>query len=122
MTYRLAALCLAGCLLGVSAQAQTPGQWRVSMALLSGPGNYCQDGANLWVREAEGKFRLFDARNRFEGWSLPMAADGSITALEVQDALRANRKVRVTVPPGNGPRPFDMLELGQACRYRMSPF
>ncbi|MCX7361586.1 MAG: hypothetical protein NTV97_06915 [Alphaproteobacteria bacterium] len=121
MIYRLAALCVAGCLLGASAQAQAPGQWRVYMSLQGGPATFCQDVAHLWVRESDGKFRLFDARNKFEGWSLPMAPDGSIKAVEVRDGLRGNKQVRVTIPAGTGPRSFDVLELGYACRYHFEP-
>lgn len=121
MILYLAALCFASCLLGASAQAQAPGHWRVYMSLHGGPATFCQDVAHLWVREGDGKFHLFDARNRFEGWSLPMAADGSITALEVRDGLRGNKQVRVTVPPGSGPRSFAVLELGYACRYHFEP-
>ena len=120
MFRQLAVLCLAGGLLGVSAQAQAPGHWRVYLGLVSGPIGYCTGAAHLWVRETNGKFSLFDARNKAESWTLPMAADGSIAAAETRDDLN-RRPVRVTVPAGSGPRPFDILDLNQACRYRMEP-
>ena len=109
-----------GRLLGASAQAQAPGHWRVYLSLTSGPIGYCTSVAHLWVRESNGKFSLFDARNKAESWTVPMAPDGSIAAAETRDDLN-RRPVRVTVPPGSGPGNFDILDLSQACRYRMEP-
>jgi hypothetical protein len=78
----------------------------------------CTDAANLWIKEGGGKFTLITSDKTIEMWSLPMAADGSVTG-ETRNA--AKRQVRVAVPAGVGPRQFSTINLTQGCRYRFDP-
>ena len=78
---------------------------------------------HLWVREGDGKFSLYGTANKHAGFTVPMAADGSVGTVETRDigVVSQPRSYRITVPPGNGPRAFDLLDLVQACQYRMVP-
>jgi hypothetical protein len=106
-------------LLGTQACAQER-SWRVYLKLISGQNApYCILGGQYWVREGNEKFRMFSPDNRIELWSLPMAPDGSVAGETKNVSL--NRPIRVSVAAGADPRAFDVLDLAQACRYRMEP-
>jgi len=48
-----------------------------------------------------------------------MAADGSVKA-EVRNPF-GNNQYRLTVPSGDKPRTFEILDLKWACRFKMEP-
>lgn len=99
------------------AQASTEQAYKVVLQVVSGNGNFCIS-EYFWIREGNGKFRLFDSNNKKELWSLPRGADGAVRG----DArIPFGHTWRVTVPAGDKPRSFTAINLVHACNYRIDP-
>lgn len=101
-----------------SAQAQSSvQQWPISASLDTG-NQYC-GGFPARVREEGGTFTILSNQGKALG-SIPMAADGSASG-EFKMPIPANTVnsgiMKVTVPPGHGPRDFQMVNLQWGCRY-----
>lgn len=99
------------------AQASTEQAYKVVLQVVSGNSNFCVS-EYFWIREGNGKFRLFDLNNRKELWSLPMGADGAVRG---EARIPFGHLWRVTVPAGDKPRSFTVINLNQACNYRVDP-
>lgn len=110
----IAALCGGG----VHSHAQASERiYKVNLWVESGNGNFCVS-ERFWIREGNGKFRFFDLNNNKELASLPMGADGSVSG---EARIPHGSPWRVTVPAGDKPRSFVVIDLRQACRYRVDP-
>lgn len=107
------------CAFGTYSVAQTKNEraYRVLVAVVSGNGNFCIS-EYFWIREGNGKFRLFDLNNKKELWSLPMRDDGSVSG---EARIPFGHAWKVAVPPGDKPRSFTVVNLSQACNYRIDP-
>jgi hypothetical protein len=120
---------MAAVLLPLGSFAQTPPQeWRVTLALESGPtsgafscssGGFggairVQDGVLSYLADENGK------PSKTVRWQIPLSADGSADASVPVLAGNRNLPVHVIVPAGTGPRVIRNAN-SNACRYRFMP-
>ena len=93
--------------------------WDVQLKHISGTSPNCVPSAQLAAREGDGKFSLVSPAQNFVLWSLPTAADGSAAGETINAYNQA--PVKVSVPAGTAPRPFEVLDKSTMCGYRWDP-
>ena len=94
--------------------------WRVDFSLARGnnlcPGNF-SGGAGV----KDGNFHILFNR-RESALTLPLQPDGSGQGdVEIDWGHPGRKPVRVTVPPGTGPREVQIVGLTNNCTYRVLP-
>jgi hypothetical protein len=100
----------------------SPGQqaWRVQDVQIT-VNNFCYNNEPYrWIREEPGRFRIFDSVNSKEILSAPANADGSVNASDIRATYSLN-PYKIVVPPGSGPREFELLDLRWVCRIKAVP-
>jgi hypothetical protein len=103
--------------IGSAAAQQTPAPWFVNLKLLSGPSN-CPANFIRAVREQGNGFTFLDAEAKSAIWTVSMAGDGSVAPVETKGG---SQRLKVSVPAGKGPRPFDVQNLGSGCVWKAEP-
>lgn len=95
--------------------------WRTSYNAKSGS-SHCGDiPVDVW--ESARVFSLHLENSSWEIWKVGLAEDGSADREFIaQGTHPADRPhIRVTIPPGHGPREFKIFNLSLGCDYTMAP-
>lgn len=103
--------------IGSAAAQPAPAPWFVNMKLVSGPSS-CSANYTRAVREDAKGFNFLDAEGKAIVWTVSTAADGSVAPVETKGG---NQRLKVSVPAGKGPRPFDVQNLGSGCVWKAEP-
>ena len=109
------------CFLAAEAIGQELRVWRTNYTADTG-GTRCASGpADVW--ESPQKFTLRLQNSKWEIWSVDLAADGSADKVLIAQGVNPTNRpeIRVTIPPGRGPRQFRILNRSMSCDYVMVP-
>ncbi len=93
-------------------------EWRVTVQQVTA-NNYCAGGIRGTVLESRRMLNLW-AWLPVPTIGPPLREDGGAN-IETRATWGRSSLVRINIPPGHGPRPFDFLTLTDVCRYRVIP-
>lgn len=117
------ALCLALCCLPLAEPAADDDirVWRTSYNAKSGSSRCGSTPVDVW--ESARAFSLHLENSSWEIWKVGLAEDGSANQEFVAQGLNPSDRprVRITIPPGRGPREFKIFNLTLGCDYTMAP-